>query len=219
VTVLVRYPQALSVAVLLGFAAWLAIVRRRARDLVALAAGVGPVRGAHAGGQLAALRQPPRHRLSPGPDWWSMPWQWGIPLVLLSPCRGYSSSRRRSGRRACSVCRDRAALVIALLLAALVPVLLIARTQGWSGSQCWGIRYVTPSVVIVLVTLLALGRPWTHSPRLFWACALLGAAFQLGGVLAPYRGHQLLADRAAASSGRRRSPRARRASRRCRTST
>src|SRR5262249_40195961 len=88
VTVLVRYPQALPVAVLLGYAAWCALAKRRWRDVLVLGGACAPFALALLWANYARFGNPLDTGYRPGPDWWSMPWTWGIPLVLGSPCKG-----------------------------------------------------------------------------------------------------------------------------------
>jgi len=79
-----------------------------------------------------------------------------------------------------------------------VPLMLFGHTIGWAAGQCWGIRYMTPSVVLLVAVGLAVRRPWRHHPWRFVAVCALGLLIAMGGVLAPYRGQQQLAFEAAA---------------------
>lgn len=79
----------------------------------------------------------------------------------------------------------------------LIPVLLYSNTEGWSAGTCWGIRYLTPTVVLMVLVSLSLGRPWERRPRLFWALVATGFTISLSGHVAPVRGHSEMAHVAA----------------------
>ena len=198
-TVLVRYPNAIPVAVCGVLAAW-AAWRRQRRDLCWLAVGVLP------GCVLLLLANWLRfgnvfetgYSGGANAHWFAMPWKWGIPLVLASPCKGILwFSVLLWPALALGLARPRAvgAMAWAVLL---LPVLLVAHTRGWSGAQCWGIRYLTPSVVLFCTVQLALGKPWQRWPRCFSLTVLLGCLIGVGGLLTPYRGQQYLAAKATA---------------------
>jgi hypothetical protein len=77
-----------------------------------------------------------------------------------------------------------------------VPFVIFAAARGWQGGQCWAARYVTPGVVVLLAIVLPQARPWLERPRLWWALVGLGALVNLTGVAAPVRGQIQLASQA-----------------------
>jgi hypothetical protein len=79
-------------------------------------------------------------------------------------------------------------------------MLLFASANGWQGGQCWGSRYVTPGVVVLLALVLPQAKPWLSWPRTWLLLCLLGLFANLTSVVAPVRGvielatHALLAE-------------------------
>jgi hypothetical protein len=79
----------------------------------------------------------------------------------------------------------------------LLPFLLFGTARGWQGGECWGARYVTPGVVVLLALVLPQARPWREWPRLWTGLLVVGLFVNLTGVLAPVRGQIQLASQAA----------------------
>ncbi|GAB4139555.1 MAG: hypothetical protein Fur0037_05880 [Planctomycetota bacterium] len=75
-------------------------------------------------------------------------------------------------------------------------LVLFGSTQGWQSGQCWGARYVTPGIVILLGIALPQALPWARRRRAFLALASLGVFVNLTSVLAPTHGHNQLAAQA-----------------------
>ena len=195
--VLLRYPHALPVAVLAAFAGVHGIRQRRWRHLAAFAAAAVPCIAF----LLAANWLRFRHVLETGysaganPDWWNYPFWLGIPAILLAPGKGillFSPPLWLSLPRFFRGGALRATL-LAPLLVFVLPLVLFGHTGGWAAGQCWSVRYMTPSVVLLVAAGLAHGKPWLLYPRLCAAVCALGLLVSLGGLLAPYRGQQDLA--------------------------
>ncbi|MBL8722663.1 MAG: glycosyltransferase family 39 protein [Planctomycetes bacterium] len=74
-----------------------------------------------------------------------------------------------------------------------VPMLLFGSTNGWQSGQCWGARYVTPGVVLLLAVVLPQARPWAHLPRRFALLCAFGLFANATSVVAPTRGYNQLA--------------------------
>lgn len=74
-----------------------------------------------------------------------------------------------------------------------IPIVLFGQTNGWQSGQCWGARYVTPSVVMLLALALPQGKPFRLWPRTFRCLLCLGIALSVTSVIAPTRGVQQLA--------------------------
>jgi hypothetical protein len=83
----------------------------------------------------------------------------------------------------------------------LFPLGFFALAQGWQGGQCWGARYVTHGLVLLLAITLPQARPWQRWPRAWWALVALGVLANLTSVVAPTRGVLQLADQAAEARG------------------
>lgn len=76
------------------------------------------------------------------------------------------------------------------------PILLFAGARGWQGGQCWGARYVTPGIVLLLALVLPQARPWHRFPRTWLVLLACGMFVNLTSVLAPTRGVIQLASQA-----------------------
>jgi hypothetical protein len=83
----------------------------------------------------------------------------------------------------------------------LFPLLFFAHARGWQGGECWGARYVTHGLVLLLAIVLPQTTPWRRWPRAWWILVGLGLFAAVTSVLAPVRGVKQLADQAAASRG------------------
>ncbi|MBX3461927.1 MAG: glycosyltransferase family 39 protein [Planctomycetes bacterium] len=77
------------------------------------------------------------------------------------------------------------------------PFLLFAGAKGWQGGECWGARYVTPGVVVLLALVLPQAQPWRRRPWLWRLLLALGLFANLTSVVAPVRGQVQLASQAA----------------------
>ncbi|MBL8755193.1 MAG: hypothetical protein JNK15_17950 [Planctomycetes bacterium] len=83
----------------------------------------------------------------------------------------------------------------------LFPLWFFARARGWQGGECWGARYVTHGLVLLLAIVLPQATPWRRWPKACWALAAFGAFACLTSVVAPVRGVKQLADQAAWARG------------------
>lgn len=78
-----------------------------------------------------------------------------------------------------------------------LPFVAFAGAEGWQGGECWGARYVTPGVVVLLALVLPQARPWQQWPRLWTGLLACGLFVNLTAVVAPVRGQIQLASQAA----------------------
>lgn len=95
------------------------------------------------------------------------------------------------------ILRLRGHLMVMTWLLFLIPFCAYSNTQGWQSGTCWSIRYLTPSVALMVVVSLSLGRPWERHPRVFGFLAVAGLLISMSGHVAPFRGHQQMAHEAA----------------------
>ncbi|MFY9343160.1 MAG: hypothetical protein WAT39_11755 [Planctomycetota bacterium] len=86
-------------------------------------------------------------------------------------------------------------------LALLFPLLFFGGARGWQGGECWGSRYATHGLVLLLAIVLPQTLPWRRWPKAWWALVACGAFACLTSVVAPTRGVVQLANQAAWSSG------------------
>lgn len=70
----------------------------------------------------------------------------------------------------------------------LTPIALFCKANGWQGGQCWGVRYITPGIVALLVIVLPQAAPWRRRPRLWRLLVAVGCLVALTSVVAPVRG-------------------------------
>ncbi len=196
--VLTRYPHALLVAALGLALAVTALRRRRPQDLLWFVLGGLPLlllfctvnhlrfgRIGETGYGNAALAQ-----------WFNYPFWLGLPKILIAAGKGilwFSPLLWLALPQWWTLPKGRRWLPALLFL---LPVGMFSNTLGWQSGQCWGIRYVTPGVVALLILVLAQTRPWQRRPRTFTALLLLGLLVNLTAVLAPTRGHNQLAGQA-----------------------
>lgn len=199
--VLVRYPHAVPVLILgavLVFDAWR---KRRLADVAAFVLGALPEIAILLAANWLRFGSLFETGYSAGatPQWWSYEPYYGIPLILLAPGKGillfspplWIALRAALGRRVLSF------PIAAALLILVLPLVIAGHTGGWAAGQCWSVRYMTASVVLLVVVALAIAKPWQRGPRRFAAICGLGFLIALGGVLTPYRGQQQLAYAAA----------------------
>lgn len=202
--VLMRYPHAVPVTILAAIVSVDAVRRRRLGDIVCLGLGALPEIGVLLVANNLRFGAWTETGYSAGatPEWWSYPPYLGIPLILLAPGKGILLFSPPLWIAAVQALRRRARSVwmLAAGLSLLLPLIIAGHTAGWAAGQCWSVRYLTASVVLLVVVALALGKPWQRRPRLFAAVCLLGLLVSLGGVLTPYRGQQQLAYTAAPHS-------------------
>jgi hypothetical protein len=197
--VLLRYQNAVAVAVCLLVIALASRRRREWRLLLAFAAGGAPF--------LLALLVVNHARFGnafdtgypQAADWFTQPLWLGLIKLFFAAGRGVMwlspmlwlvlplAARRQ---------RVPALRALAWVLFA-VPFLLFAGAAGWQGGECWGARYVTPGVVVLLALVLPQAMPWRDWPRAWAVLLLLGVFVNLTSVVAPVRGQVQLATQAA----------------------
>jgi len=195
VAVSLRYPHALPVLVLSAWAGISAWKSGRGRQLGALVLGgmpalvflvaanylrFGRLAETGYGGVTGFLTKPPWIGL------YLVLFSWGKGVLWFSPPLIYALALLRR--------RKLTAPVVAALLILVLPALLIASLHYWAAGMCWGIRYLTPSVVLLVAVVFAQERPWRRPWFWFAAVCALGFLVNLGGVLTPYRGQQQLAN-------------------------
>jgi hypothetical protein len=194
--VLVRYPHAAPALVLALGAAHTAYHRGRLGDVAWLAAGAAPAAGALLYSNWARFGSLLETGYSAGATstWFGYPLHWGVPFILAAPGKGILWFSPPIWIAAWAMLR-RAATWPGLMAwpALLVPLLVFGRAGGWAAGQCWGIRYFTAAVVLLVTVGLSVARPWERMPRRFALVCGLGLAVSLGGVLTPYRGDRYLA--------------------------
>lgn len=195
--VLVRYPHAVPVAILgvwLVVAAWR---RGRLRD-----AALFPLAGLPIALLLGLLNlwcfdsMTATGYANPGvAAWWSYPVHIGASMMLVAPGKGvlWFSLPLWLAVGACVRLRMHDAVLWLAVLQFVACLALYGHTHGWAAGQCWGIRYITPTAVLLIVVGLNLDKPWLRMPRRFWAVVGLGALVSLGGILTSYRGQQFVA--------------------------
>lgn len=83
----------------------------------------------------------------------------------------------------------------------LFPLCFFGLARGWQGGQCWGARYVTHGLVLLLALTLPVAQPWRRWPRAWFALLLLGLFANATAVVAPVRGVIQLADQAFRANG------------------
>ena len=198
--VLIRYPHAVPVAVLLGL---LCVHARRTgcwrpvlgvvlaglpEALLLLAANVLRFDSLFETGYSSGANA----------EFWSYPAYLGVPAVLFAPGKGILWFSPPLWLALAALARRGIAadLRAATWLLLVLPIAIIGHTASWAAGQCWGIRYATPSVVLAVA--IALAAAPVRRPRIVAVVCLLGLVVSLGGVLTPYRGQQQLAYTAAA---------------------
>ncbi len=198
--VFVRYPHAAAIVIL---GVWLTVIacrRRRPHDVLLFVLGGLPFAGALAWLNVRCFGAVTETGYAGADEqWWSYPLYLGVPLILFAPGKGvlwfsvpivFAVTAAVRSRM-----RDSVQWLAVPIFAA--TLLLYGRTHGWAAGQCWGIRYMTPGVVLWIVVGLVRGAPWRSSPRRFWVVSVLGLLVTIGGIVTPYRGHQHLAHIAA----------------------
>lgn len=198
-TALVRYPQVLVIA---PFAVWVVAValrRRRARDLLWLVLGGLPGVALLAASNALRFGSVFETGYTENAGFGSFPVLHGLVGILVAPGKGLlwfappiwlvlALSTRRELRTGAWFAAG-AGLTALIALFSTVPY--------WAAGQCWGIRYLTGPLVILLVVTFAIAPPWRVWPRVTVLVAATGLLVSLGGVVTPYTGQQHFAFRAA----------------------
>ncbi|MBL8729167.1 MAG: glycosyltransferase family 39 protein [Planctomycetes bacterium] len=197
--VLLRYQNALAVAVC---AAVIAVACRRTarwRPLLAFVAGGLPFLVLLLAVDYARFGDPFDTGYPKVADWYTEPMWLGLVKLFFAAGRGvmwlspllWLAMPLAVRRARVPVLRPVAWLLFAL------PFLAFAAAKGWQGGECWGARYVTPGVVVLLALVLPQARPWRDWPRLWTGLLVVGVFVNLTALVAPVRGQVQLASQAA----------------------
>ena len=199
--VLVRYPHAFAVLVLAVVAVKVICARRTYGELLAMALGALPEVVILLAANWLRFDSLTETGYSAGANanYWKYPGHLGVPAILVAPGKGilwFSLPLLLAlpafwGRRVFTF------PWLPVLLIFLVPLAVHGHTVSWAAGQCWGIRYLTPVIALMVAVSFAKTRPWRRWPRSFALVCCLGFLVSLGGVLTPYRGQQSLAYQAA----------------------
>jgi hypothetical protein len=130
-------------------------------------------------------------------QWFNYPPWLGLPKILIAGGKGilwFSPLLWLSVPGVFTALRGAMRWLCLLLFA--LPLLMFSSTNGWQSGQCWGIRYVTPAVVALLILVLPVQQPWRRHPRMFWVLCAIGALVNLTSLVAPTRGQNQLAGQA-----------------------
>ncbi len=197
--VLLRYQNALAVAVCAVVIAVACHRRRSWRPMLLFVLGGVPFAALSMGVNYARFGNPFDTGYPKYEAWFTEPLWLGLVKLLFAAGRGvmwfspvlWLALPLALGRRRVPVLRWLACVLFAL------PFLVFASARGWQGGECWGARYVTPGVVVLLALVLPQARPWRDWPRLWTALLVCGLFVNLTGVVAPVRGQIQLASQAA----------------------
>ncbi len=197
-SVLLRYQNAFLVVVC-GLAIALACRRRKHWDeLGGFLVGGLPFACLFFGVNVARFGHPLITGYPEATTWFDQPIWIGLCKLLLSAGRGilwlspvlWLALPLAVGRRHTPQLRWLAWVLFA------IPMLMFATARGWQGGQCWGARYVTPGIVVLLVLVLPQARPWVKWPRTFMLLCLAGTFANVTSVVTPTRGLIQLASQA-----------------------
>src|SRR5690606_27059758 len=177
-------------AVLGAWALFVALRRRRPLDAAWFVIGGLPPAALLVYANLWRFGDPLETGYSAAPGVGSYPVHWGLTMILASFGKGilwfalplwlaFAQLGKPEVRRS-------AALWFALAVL-LVPLPFYASLHYWAAGQCWGIRYLTGSIVLFIAVALGLGRPWRSSPVVFSVVVLLGLIGSAGGIVTSYR--------------------------------
>jgi hypothetical protein len=197
--VLLRYQSALAVLVCAAVIAAACRRHQRWRPLLAFAGGGLPFLLLLLGIDYARFGNPFDTGYPKVDDWYTQPLWLGLVKMFFAAGRGamwlspllWLAMPLGVRRVRVPVLRHVAWLLFAL------PFLAFAGAQGWQGGECWGARYVTPGVVVLLALVLPQARPWRDWPRLWLGLLVCGVFVNLTAVIAPVRGQIQLASQAA----------------------
>ncbi|MBK8980404.1 MAG: hypothetical protein IPM29_31265 [Planctomycetes bacterium] len=197
--VLVRYPQLVA---LLPFWLWAAVVAVRARRPAQLG---WLVLGGLPGAVLFALANHARFGdltetgYSASAGFGAFPLLHGLPSIFVAPGKGIVwfsplliwallRLRRRAAWSVATACSLAVLAAMALLFGGVVY---------WAAGQCWGIRYLSAPIALLVTCVLARDLPTGRAARALTAVATLGFLLTLGGHLTSYSSQQKVADPAA----------------------
>lgn len=201
--VLLRYQNAALLAAV-GLALGLAVWRQRRWPLLAtFTLGVLPAAALLLAVDHARFGDPFDTGYPKAADWLDQPLWLGVGKQLFAAGRGVAwlsplvwlalpfSLRARDGGR----------LRWLGWAVFLFPLCFFGLARGWQGGQCWGARYVTHGLVLLLALTLPVAQPWRRWPRTWFVLLLLGLFANATAVVAPVRGVIQLADQAYRANG------------------
>ena len=196
--VLLRYSNALLV---LAGALAIALACRRRRtwsELLWFLAGGVPFAGLFFGVNMLRFGNPLITGYPDAADWLQQPIWLGLCKLFASAGRGvlWLSPLLWLGLPMALRARRTPQLRWLAWVLFAVPMLLFASANGWQGGQCWGSRYVTPGVVLLLALVLPQAKPWLSWPRTWLLLCLVGVFANVTSVVAPVRGVIQLATQA-----------------------
>lgn len=200
--VLMRYPHVVPVLVLVAVAVHTAWTRRAWGELAAVALGAMPEVAILLVANLLRYDSLTETGYSPSanPDFWRFPVHLGVLILLVAPGKGalWFSLPLLFVLPAFFRRKILSFPWLPVLLIFVLPVAILGHFAGLAGGQCWGVRYLTPAVALMVTVALAMTRPWQRRPVLFAVVCVLGFLISVGGVITPYRGQQNLAYKAGA---------------------
>lgn len=206
--VLLRYQSAVLVAacvVAITIACW---QRRQLRSVGWFALGGLPFLAVMLGVDHARFGSPFDTGYPEIGDWYDQPLWLGLTKLCFAAGRGvmwlspllWLALPLAANRRVAIAPRWLAWVLFA------TPFLFFACARGWQGGQCWGARYVTPGVVLLLALVLPQARPWERHRTAWLALLAVGMFANLTSVVAPTRGQIQLAVQAAHAEAAREVP-------------
>ncbi|MEO0479408.1 MAG: hypothetical protein AAF196_08005 [Planctomycetota bacterium] len=85
--------------------------------------------------------------------------------------------------------RDPKSLHWLAVLGLLAPIALFSNVVYWAAGMCWGIRYLSAPIAVLVVFLLVKLRPWEQHRRALLVASGLGFFISLGGIVTevPYQ--------------------------------
>lgn len=197
--VLVRYPHAIPVAILAAVLLLTAWRQRSWSMAIAFVLGALPEAVTFFAANWLRFGDIRETGYSAGanPDWWG--YWWALPLILLAPGKGILFFSTPLWLAIPAYFHRRAWTFpwLPALLIFVLPFYVYGQASGWAGGQCWSVRYMTPSVVLLVAVALACAKPWQRFPKTFAAVCVLGFAVSAGGVVTSYHAQQKLAYEAA----------------------
>ncbi|MBL8748964.1 MAG: glycosyltransferase family 39 protein [Planctomycetes bacterium] len=197
IAVLLRYQSAFLVAACALAVAVVCRRRGRVRDVAWFALGGLPFLAVLLATGYARFGDPLDTGYPKYDDWFDRPMLSGLAKLFFAAGRGVAWLSPLLWLGVPLVARARPLVLrwLAIVLFA-VPFLFFARARGWQGGQCWGVRYVTPGVVLLLAIVLPQTRPWERWPRTWLVLLGCGLFANLTSVVAPTRGQIQLASQA-----------------------
>ncbi len=197
IAVLLRYQSAFLVAACAVGVAVACRRRGRLRDVAWFGLGGLPFLAALLATGYARFGDPLDTGYPKYDAWFDQPMLSGLTKLFFAAGRGVAWLSPLLWLGVPLAARERSLVLRWLALVLFVaPFLFFASARGWQGGQCWGVRYVTPGVVLLLAIVLPQTRPWERWPRTWLALLGCGLFANLTSVVAPTRGQIQLASQA-----------------------